>query len=188
MDKKQNINMKKEELKIYLDKLSYDKYYQDIECINFIGYTKSYKTWDNIKNLVDWKDKKVADLGCFHGYFSIKAAKMGANVTGFDISDTVLSTTNIINEIEGNIIDTKVWAGGEEISEDFDITLALNVIHYFKDLKTSLKNIKSKTVIFETNQELVDTISEEFNIIKRVNSHRPDFYGKPRIILLCERN
>ena len=70
--------MEKENFKKYLDTLSYDKYYQDIECINFIGYTKSSKTWDNIKDLVDWKDKKVADLGCFHGYFSFKSAKTSA--------------------------------------------------------------------------------------------------------------
>jgi 2-polyprenyl-3-methyl-5-hydroxy-6-metoxy-1,4-benzoquinol methylase len=177
----------KDNLKTYIDELKYDKYYEDIECINFIGYTKSHKTWDNIKDLVDWKGKKVADLGCFHSYFAFKAAKAGAIVTGLDTSSEVLITSHFINEVEGNIISLKQWTGGEEVSSDFDITLCLNVFHYFADKKKSLQNIKSKIVIFEVNQELVDIISEEFNIIKRLRSHRPDFKGIERVILLCEK-
>ena len=182
-----SININREDFKKYLDNLTYDKYYQDIECIDFIGYTNSSKTWDNIKDLVSWKDQKVADLGCFHGYFSFKAAKMGAIVTGFDISSSVLKTTDMINTLEGDIINTHIWQGGDEIPEEFKITLALNVIHHFKDLELGLKNIKSKTVIFETNQELVDIISKNFKIIKKIQSHRNDINRNPRIILLCEK-
>jgi 2-polyprenyl-3-methyl-5-hydroxy-6-metoxy-1,4-benzoquinol methylase len=183
-----NINaIRKENLLQYINKQEYDKLYQDIECINFIGYTESFKTWDNIKNLVDWKGKKVADLGCFHGYFSLKTAKEGANVTGFDINPKILETTNYINEIEGDIINLKRWTGGEEISAEYDITLCLNVLHYFSNTKEALHNIKSKTVIFETNQDLVNVISKEFNITKKVQSHRPDINNNIRIILLCEK-
>lgn len=171
----------------YLDSLKYDKYYQDIESVNYIGYTKSSQTWENIKNLVDWKNKRVADLGCFHGYFSFRAAKSGAKVTGLEINDDVLKTLSYINMVEGNIIDIGKWRGGDIVSEDYDITLCLNVLHYFEDIEKSLKNIKSKTVIFETNQDLVPLIAKEFDIIKLAKSHRPDFNGIERIILLCEK-
>lgn len=167
-------------LKKYLDIQAYDKYYQDIECINFTGYTKSSITWNNIKDLVDWNGKKVADLGCFHCYFAFKAAKLGAIVTGLDINDNVLKTSKYINELEGNIISIKKWAGGEEVSGDYDIALCLNVLHHFPDIRKVLQNIKSKTVIFETNQELIDIISEEFNVIKRVESHSPMVGGGGR--------
>lgn len=92
--------MTNEELKKWIDTQEYDKYYQDIECIGLLGYTKSFKTWENIKRLVDWNGKKVADLGCFHGYFSFKAAKLGTIVTGLDDNVAVLKTTQLINELE----------------------------------------------------------------------------------------
>jgi 2-polyprenyl-3-methyl-5-hydroxy-6-metoxy-1,4-benzoquinol methylase len=176
-----------EDLKNHFDAQTYDKKYQDIECLGMIGYTESHKTWNNIKNLIDWKGKKVADIGCFHGYFAFKAAKLGAIVTGLDISETVLKTTKYINEIEGNIITLKKWEGGDEISSDYDVTLCLNVLHHFTDKKKAIENIKSKIVIFETNINLFDIISEKFNVIKRVKSHRSDNSGMTRIILLCER-
>ena len=178
----------KYDLKDYINLLTYDKYYQDIECINFVGYAQSFKTWENIKDLVDWKGKTVADLGCFHGYFAFKVAKAGAKrVVGMDISQTVLDTTNIINEIEGNIIETKIWAGGQEVSKEFDVSLCLNLIHHFPNIREALNNIKSKIVIFEANSNLVDEISKEFKIIKRMKSHRGDINNIPRIILLCEK-
>lgn len=175
-------------LKSYIDIQEYDKYYQDVESINLLGYSQSSKTWENIKNLVDWKEKKVADLGCFHCYFAIKAAKEGAYVTGMDINDNVLRTAKYINQSEGNIIYLKKWSGGEEVSSHYDITLALNIIHHFPDIKKGLQNIQSKIVIFETNKNLVDLIKENFNIIKEIESHRVDANGNIRIILLCEKN
>ena len=180
-------SLRKESLMQCINMQQYDKLYQDIECINFIGYTESFKTWDNIKDLVDWKDKKVADLGCFHCYFSFKIAKLGANVTAFDNNVSILEIANYINDIEENIIYLKRWTGGEEISSEYDITLCLNVLHYFSDIKKGLQNIKSKIVIFETNKNLVSIISEEFNIIKTIKSHRVDIENNERIILLCEK-
>jgi len=171
----------------YLNTLEYDKNYGAIECINFPGYTNSVHTWNNIKDLVDWKGKKVADLGCFHGYFSFRAAQAGATVTGLDKNTAVLTTTNIINFIENNPIELRIWEGGEEVPEEYDITLALNVIHHFDNIELSLQNIKSKTIIFEINQELVEPISKVFKIVKRVKSHRHDIKGVERLILLCER-
>ena len=175
----------KNELKIHLDSQEYDKYYQDIECINFKGYSESFKTWENIENLIDWKGKKVADLGCFHCYFSFKIAKKGAIVTAFDNNNNVLETANWINEINGNIINIKKWEGGEEISSDYVVSLCLNVLHHFPDMKKTLQNIKSKIVIFETNFNLIDLISEEYIIIQNKESHRIDVNGNKRIILLC---
>lgn len=179
--------LKKFKLKNHLDSQVYDKYYQDIECLDFIGYSESYKSWDNIKNLIDWKGKKVADLGCFHCFFSIKIAKEGGIVTGFDINDSVLSTSKLINEIEEDIIDIKKWEGGDEIPSEFDVSLCLNVIHHFRDIKKGLQNIKSRLVLFETNSDLIDLISEEYNILETKKSHRKDVNNNDRIILLCEK-
>jgi len=127
-------NMYRGGFRNYLNLLEYDKNYGAIECINFPGYTNSVRTWNNIKGLVDWNGKKVADLGCFHGYFGFKATQAGAKVTGLDRSPPVLKTTKIINFIEDNPLELKQWEGGEEVPEEYEITLALNVIHNHIDI------------------------------------------------------
>lgn len=175
--------MDKAAFKLYVGGLKYDKNYQDIEYIDFIGYSESFKTWNAIKNLVDWKDKRVADLGCFHGYFSFKIAQLGGKVVGMDRSPEVLATTDILNKVYGNIIETRLWSGGDLVSEDFDVALCLNALHHFGDEEKALKNIKSKFVVFEVNYDQSFMISQYFITIKKVPSHRVG-----RIILLGERH
>jgi len=174
--------MNKEVFKIRLNELKYDKFYQDIEYIDFKGYSKSYETWERIKGIVDWKDKKVADLGCFHGYFSFKIAELGGDVVAMDRSPDVLETTEILNEVYGNPIKTQVWVGGDLVPNSFDISLCLNVLHHFGDEEKALNNIKSKLAIFETKYDQTFLISQYFDITKKVQSHRVG-----RIILLGER-
>lgn len=168
----------------------YDKTYQDIECLDYIGYTRSQETWDDIKDLVDWKGKNVADLGCLNCCFSFKAKKAGANlVTGFTNNKDEIVMSSNINAIEGNIIEVKEWQSGKEIPYWYDVTLVLNCLHWFPNIRPALRNIKSPIVIFETNVELIDFIKEYFVINKQAESHRFNTIGdnRRRIILLCER-
>jgi SAM-dependent methyltransferase len=173
----------KASFKLYVDKLGYDKYYQDIEYLDFVGYSLSYKTWSNIKDIFAWRGKRVADLGCFHGYFSFKIAKEGASVVGFDRAQEVLDTTSILNNVYGNLIELRRWEGGQVIPSDFDIALCLNVLHHFDDPELSLLNIRSKYCLFEINQVNTDIVERYFEIVEARNSHRPG-----RIIALGERH
>ena len=91
----------KEQLKQHLDSQAYDKYYQDIEVLDFLGYSESSKSWNNINKLnIDWTNKRVCDLGCFHSYFGIKAIKAGAkSVIGLDVTMAAIETSKIICEL-----------------------------------------------------------------------------------------
>ena len=171
------------EFRPYLDKQTYDKYYQDITCIGFKGYSESYKTWANIKNEVNWAGKKVADLGCFHGYFSFQTAKLNAVVTAFDRSPDVIKTTEIINELEGNIIETRVWKDTDSITETFDVMLCLNVLHHFEHPDKILKEIRCSIAVFEINTDQEKLVRKYFEIEKRIPSHRTD-----RIILIARKD
>jgi 2-polyprenyl-3-methyl-5-hydroxy-6-metoxy-1,4-benzoquinol methylase len=182
MDTKGEELVDREAFKRHLDACTYDKKYQDIEYIDFIGYSSSYKTWDAIKDLIDWKDKRVADLGCFHGYFSFKIARLGGKVVAMDRAPEVLATTDILNEVYGNIIETRRWVGGELVSSDFDVALCLNVLHHFGDEEKALKNIKSKWAIFEVKYDQRFLISQYFMAIRKIQSHRVG-----RILVLGER-
>jgi len=128
-------------LKIYLDMLKrepdYDAYYQDIECINFKGYTESFKTWDRIKDF-DFKDKVVFDIGCFHGYFTFKISEISKFVYGVDISNRVLDTCKILlNVYKKENIEFYQWDENKIIPENVDLILCLNVLHHFKNFSTS---------------------------------------------------
>ena len=171
-----------EEFKPYLDAQTYDKYYQDINCIGFVGYSESFKTWERIKDEIDWNNKLVADLGCFHGYFCFQIAKAGGKPTGFDRSGLVLKTTDIINELEGNIIKTKVWVDTDPINDKYDVILCLNALHHFSDPDGFLKNIDCDMAVFEINLDMVLLIAKYFTINKKIDSHREN-----RVIIIARK-
>lgn len=173
--------MELNELKPYIDTLTYDKYYQDINCIGFTGYSESSKTWETLKNAVPWAGKTIADLGCFHGYFSFQIAKMGGIVTALDKSAMVIETTNIINEFEGNIIKTGVWEDGQPLPR-FDIVLILNVLHHFKDPDATLRDMDCDIGIFEINEDMKPIVEKYFVVNKVLKSHREN-----RIILVARK-
>lgn len=158
----------------------YDKYYQDIEIINFKGYSESYKTWNIIKDLVNWKGKDVVDLGCFQGYFSFKAEDAGANVIGLEKSETVLKTARWINKLRGGKVKLRQWEGGELIPK-CDIVLCLNVLHHFPDPDKVIEMMNCKKMIFEINKKDRPIVERHLKVIKTVRSQRVK-----RTILLCE--
>ena len=178
----------------YLNYQTYDKYYQDIECIDFIGYSKSYISWENIKSLIevesslqllDWKNKIVVDLGPFHGYFCFKIEKEGAKeVFGLEKYDDVLTMTSLIKKINGSRVTFKQWNSGESIPK-CDIVLCMNVLHHFTQQDEVLKEISQKCsqVIFEINKTQIYLIKKYFIIDKEVVSHR-----EGRVMLLCHKN
>ncbi len=160
----------------------YDIGYQDIELIDFIGYTASYKTWENIQNLIDWRQKRVVDLGCFHGYFAFKVEDSGGIAHGLDKSAAVLTTARMINDLRGGNAVFTEWEGGRAIP-DCDVILCLNVLHHFDDPEDAISKMGARQAVFEVNRDQVDAIRKHFRIVKEVESHR-----RNRIILLCERS
>ena len=176
--------LNKEEFKSRLDKQVYDKYYQDIECVDFKGYSGSDKTWENIKDLVSWKKKKVVDLGCFHGYFCFKAEQSGAKaVYGLDKHTAVLDTVNVIKEMNDSNANFVYWdANLDELTPKCDILLCLNCLHHFPDQEKVLSRLRCKQIICEINNNQIDLVKKYFSIIKIGPSNRKD-----RITLLGEK-
>jgi hypothetical protein len=157
----------------------YDKWYQDIEILHFIGYTESHKTWERIKDLVDWKRKSVNDLGCFHGYFAFKAEEAGAVVWGFDQSSAALTTARMINDLRGGNVIFEEWVAGDALPE-CDVILCLNSLHHFENQERALSRMRCKQAIFEINEDCLPSVEKYFEVNRRVASHRAD-----RTILLC---
>ncbi|MGE5189471.1 MAG: class I SAM-dependent methyltransferase [Gemmatimonadota bacterium] len=159
----------------------HDWKYQDIEILDFVGYSKSRETWKRIRRLVDWKGKRVVDLGCFHGYFCFKAEDAGARATGLDRSSSVLTVARMINELRGGSATFAEWVGGDEVPE-CDLVLCLNALHHFADPDKAVSRMRCGQAIFEIKEESRPVVERYFDVARRVRSHRAD-----RCILLCRR-
>ena len=179
-------------LKEHLEKQTYDKWYQNIEFIEFEGYAKSHKSWDNIKGLVDWKDKIVLDIGTFHGYFAFKAEQAGARfVTGIDKNPAVIYTTNMIADRNGSTRCKFICMDADEIDPHVDIILCLNVFHHLPYKVKFLQSLqKGQKMIMEVDKENRQLIEDYCDIITSKLSHRPSAYTGDtpnRLVLLVEK-
>lgn len=177
----ERIDFKRINLKYHLAQQTYDKNYQDIEVMDFKGYSDSIQTWENIKDIIKWKGKKVVDLGTFHGYFAFKIEDEGGEVVGLDNCQPALKTSRLINEARGGHVEFRFWTGGQAVPKA-DITLGLNVLHHFADKDLSLSKIKNPIAIFEINRPDRVVIEKYFRNIKEYPSHRQN-----RVILVGKR-
>ena len=180
--------MTKEEFKKYFLAIGakYDFKYQDIEYIDFIGYSHCYKGWENLKDLIDWKGKSVVDLAGHHGYYAIKIKQAGARRSAtYDFVQAVVDTNNILNDSLGNPIEVGFWESKEPIPKGYDIALLLNYLHHMPDQELTVKNLTAYgPVIFEVNPPQQELIEKYFNVIKtKVSHHSPAEIN--RVILLC---
>lgn len=183
-------------LKEHLEKQTYDKWYQDIECLGFEGYAKSSKSWENIKDLIDWKDKSIIDIGSFHGYFCLKAEQAGAKfVIGIDKNESTVKTASMIAiESKTKVCDYFVNTANEWVNthaQQFDLILCLNVFHHIPNKDGFLKSLQSgQLMIMEIDKENEPKIEEYCNILVRKLSHRPSAYTGDtpnRLVLLVEK-
>ncbi len=178
-----------------LDRMPHDKYYQDIELpsgIRVSGYSKSNETWKRLSTAIDFKDKSVLDVGCFHGFFLFKASEAGAReLLGIDISQPAIDVAKRIAWLRNSkalFVQADICRFRPE--QRYDIILVLNVLHHIQDLHAALGNISQagNLVVFEipTKQEnaIVRALTKAgFQPMQRLSSHRDE-----RLILILANN
>jgi len=85
--------------------------------------------------LGDLRGKRLLDLGCGDGTYSIAAFQRGARVTGVDISDTVLDSARRRAVACGASVEWR-QASAESLPYDsgtFDIVLAVTILCFIRD-------------------------------------------------------
>jgi 2-polyprenyl-3-methyl-5-hydroxy-6-metoxy-1,4-benzoquinol methylase len=177
----------REALISHLNTITYDKNYQNIECLNFKGYDDSEPSWLKIANLpVEWEGKTVCDLGCFHGYYSMKVESLGcAKVIGLDRSEDLLLTTQLIAEYSNSNMEVELWEGGMPTPK-CDIALCLNMLHHCPDIHATLRNINCEYAIFEINPENLEQVITHFDVIKIIEGR--SYPDRPsRVIVYTKR-
>ena len=144
--------------------------------------------WQRIKKYVNFKNKKVLDLACADGYFSVQSLLSGAKyVNGIDLDEQRIEKANFIKSIynfqsiDFNIQD--VYKMNLE-KESYDIILCLGLLHRIPDINKLIKKISSssslliiESKIFESEESILkkgpqDTKSNKLNILYHIPSYK----------------
>ena len=136
--------------------------------------------WVRLSNIFDWSNKKVLDIGCSDGYYSIMAAQAGTKSSkGIEIDPIRIKRANYAKEIlQVDNVDFEV-ANLYDLKTDqkFDVSMALGMLHRVPDADALLKKMSevSDTVIVEyksyakDSDEILkgDTLSAYFSSVGR---------------------
>jgi SAM-dependent methyltransferase len=116
--------------------------------------------WERISKLVDFKSKKVLDLGCSDGYFSCKSLEAGAKqVSGIDLDRLRIEKANFIKSVYNY---TNIDFSVRDVykidldKERYDLILCLGLLHRIPDMNKLLKKI-SNTKILVIETKIYDT-------------------------------
>ena len=97
--------------------------------------------------LGDINKKIILDAGCGNGYLSVKMAKVGAKVTGVDVSENMIlyanekaRKENDINDLELNFLCDSCSILESQQDDFFDIVVSNYVLMDVSDLKNTIKS------------------------------------------------
>lgn len=134
-------------------------YSLDIGGVNFPGERPWILRWERIRKSVDFKGKRLLELGCNMGLLSIHAKLSGAaSCLGIDIDKDILSAASLASRAFGtdtayrqlDLADSSPW---EEELQGFDVVSALSVLHWIEKKERVWSFIaKHKEVLYEGHE------------------------------------
>ena len=133
----------------------YDSVYKKGEEKHFTNLSLTGTTTEEIDSILkelNWKSRKVIDVGCGTGLFAYKIAKKGAHVLGIDFSEEAISIAqkkfNHPN-LKYKKMDTK------KINEKYDVIVSIRTLEHmdnpFEILKLFKKHLNPKGKIIITS-------------------------------------
>ena len=143
---------KNKKLEIFYDsvyKKGEEKHFTNLSTMGTI----TEETNEILKEL-NWKSKKILDVGCGTGYFSYKAAKKGADVLGIDFSTEAIEiaqTKYQHSHLEYQQMDVK------KIKDKYDVIVSIGTLEHMDNPLQILKlfkkylNPKGKIIITSPN-------------------------------------
>lgn len=104
------------------------------------------------------KGKRVLDIACNSGFWSLQCALLGAEVVGIDARSELVEQANLVKSITGiNNAEFKVldfWQmSPQELGGQFDVVLNLGILYHLPDPLAALELTKSmsrKTILLDT--------------------------------------
>jgi hypothetical protein len=131
----------------------------DIAGVNFPGERPWVLRWERIRKDIDFKGKRLLELGCNMGLLSIHAKLSGAAAClGIDVDKEILEAADLASrafevEVDHRLLDLDDVYPWEEELKGFDIVSALSVLHWVKDKKRVWSFIaQHKEVLYEGHE------------------------------------
>lgn len=131
----------------------------DIGGVNFPGERPWILRWERIRKEVDFKGKRVLELGCNMGLLSIHAKLSGAAFClGVDVDKEILMAADLASrafetDVAHRHLDLADASPWEEELKGFDIVSALSVLHWIENKDRLWSFIsKHKEVLYEGHE------------------------------------
>ncbi len=140
--------------------------------------------YGNVKN--DFVRKKVLDIGCHMGYFSMKLAQCGANVTGVEGNQYYINVANKMSQFHRmpvNFIKDDAWVFMRNNKNKYDYGLCLSFVHHYPIEKAEelvrLMTRCTDTIYMDIGQEKDMKNIDLIKIFEELKfNHLPIFEGK----------
>lgn len=173
-------------IKCVADSETYTPFYQtvDVDGLRIIsGIFNSNLSWKSIMMLrPDFKGKSVVDLGAMHGYFSFKVEECGAReVVGLELNPGSVEVAKAVAISRKSRCTFEVCDVDTDELPKCDIYLAMNMLHWVKDLDAFLDKLTDAAdeIIMEVGETQIKQITRAlwpkgFKPVSIQESHRPD--------------
>lgn len=123
------------------------------------------------------RGKRVLDIACNSGFWSVQCALMGAEVVGFDARPELIEQANLIKSIVGcqdlrfQVLD--FWdMSAATLSNEFDIVLNLGILYHLSDPLQALR----RTLAMAREYVLLDTeVYPSSDSIVKLRWEEPDY-------------
>lgn len=135
----------------------YDNVYKKGEEKHFTNLVTTGNITEELNEILkelDWKSKKVLDVGCGTGLFAYKAAKKGANVLGIDFSEVAIKIAQKKFK-KSNLRYEKIDVS--KIKDKYDVIVTIGTLEHMDDPLRTLKlfkkhlNPKGKIIVTSPN-------------------------------------
>ena len=114
--------------------------------------------------------KRVLDVGCNCGGFSIEAAEHNAeSVLGFDVVDHYIEQANFIKRAlqldQAEFMTTDVDGFAESNTSEFDVTFCFGILYHFEDPIRAMRALSAVTksiMVVDTNLQPIPALLQRF--------------------------
>lgn len=131
----------------------------------------------------DWAERKVAEIGCYNGFFLDALQVRGANVFGFDLNQDAIAVGEELFGLTGRLANTldRVYEQGP-----FDDVLCIDVVEHLDDPDEFLRQVSS---LLKPDGQIVvagPTIERRFHDKSDYPPHHKWWFSRQGLILSLE--
>jgi len=147
---------------------------------------KNLVKWERLKPILDVigiKGKRILDMGCNEGFFSLQLSDMGGEVTGIDIDPHRIEKARFVQSVlkkpKLNFHVMDIYSKEFDILQTFDLCLCLGFLHRIPDPFSAIDRLTNKTnlIIFEWKALKFGPHNEPFAYFSPGGFDQKDFYG-----------